>query len=234
MTSTAHIGLSQSSAADAIVELFEIDATVLGSTFYRWTPGTVGDAPVVYRGLTYTPWPIEAEGFEWNGRGPFPTPIVRVSNIKGYVRALVIGFGDLLGAKVTRLRTFARFLDGQPGADPEAFFPPDIFYVERKRGDDPEQVEWELASIIDQEGVELPGRQALKNICTHTYRRWTGTAFDYSKATCPYTGTDYFMADGTSTLNPALDKCGKKLGDCIARFLDAPLPTRAFPGMQRV
>jgi lambda family phage minor tail protein L len=226
--------VAQLPAVDALVTLFQLDATALGSTVYRWVSGTFADAPVVYQGNTYTPLPIEAEGFEWNGRGTLPTPVLRVSNIGGFAGALVIGFGDLLGAEITRLRTFARFLDGQPDADPDAHFPADVFRVERKRIQDPEMIEWELATVLDQEGVELPGRQALKSACTHTYRRWDGAAFDYTRATCPYGGTVYYRADGTSTTNPALDRCGKKLGDCAARFGNDPLPTRAFPGMLRV
>lgn len=234
MPSTQHRALAQQAAADALVELFTLDATALGSLVYRWTPGTLSDAPIAFRGETYTPLPIEAEGFEWNGRGPLPTPSLRVSNIGGLVGAFVIGYGDLLGATVTRLRTFRKFLDGQPGADPDAHFAPDVFRIERKRAHDGEMIEWELSTVLDQEGVQLPGRQCLKGACTHTYRRWTGSAFDYTRATCPYTGSIYFTGDGGSTVNPALDACGKGLGDCIARFPSAPLPTRAFPGMRRV
>jgi len=234
MPSTEHLSTAQQPAADALVTLFTLDATAIGSTVYRWTSGAIGDVPIVYQGFTYTPLPIEADGFEWNGRGNLPAPSLRVSNIGGLVGALVIGFGDLLGATVFRLLTFAKFLDGAPDADPDAHFPIDEFRVERKRLHDPQTIEWDLASILDQEGVSLPGRQCIKTACTHTYRRWNGTAFDYTKASCPYSGGVFFKADGSSTTNPAEDRCGKALRDCALRFVNLPLPTRAFPGMLRV
>ena len=89
---------------------------------------------------------------------------------------------------------------------------------------------------MDQEGRKLPGRQVLKDACTHIYRFPDGMGdFDYTNATCPYVGTDYFEATGASTNDPALDKCGKKLSDCRLRFgQHGVLPTRAFPGVARV
>lgn len=40
--------------------------------------------------------------------------------------AMVIGYNDILGATVTRLRTFQQFLDGQPDADPSMVFSADV------------------------------------------------------------------------------------------------------------
>jgi lambda family phage minor tail protein L len=154
---------------------------------------------------------------------------------------MVIETGDLTGATVTRIRTFKKFLDGQPDADPDAHFEPDIYRVDRKSAHIPGvSVEFELASIIDQRGRELPAYVCMRDYCPLIYRRWTGTEFDYSKATCPYVGFDgnppatagaFFRRDGTSTVNPAEDKCGKRLSDCVDRFGDRPLPYGGFPGM---
>jgi lambda family phage minor tail protein L len=91
-------------------------------------------------------------------------------------------------------------------------------------------IEWELAPATDQEGVLLPRRQVLSQYCTHTYRRWNGTAFVYGS--CPYTGSQFFTEQGTSTNDPAKDKCSRRLDTgCIKRFGNNPLPTRAFPGV---
>src|SRR3546814_18403294 len=62
-------------------------------------------------------------------------------------------------AKLTRRRTLAKYLDGMPDADPDEEFPPEIWFIEQKVGETSEAVEFELASAMDFQGVQLPRRQ---------------------------------------------------------------------------
>lgn len=226
---------AQQPAADAFVVLFQLDATALGGGIYCFTQSAYEQAPVSFATLTYTPVDIHAEGFEWNSAGTLPTPRIRMSNADRLVGSIAVEYGDLLGAKLTRIRTFRRFLDGQPEADPFAHFPLDIYRIERKTTQNKVFVEWELSAAMDQEGRMLPGRQVLRDACTHRYRRWTGTGWDSRDATCPYEGGLYFKADGTPTGAAAEDACGKRLSDCRKRFgSTGVLPTRAFPGVARL
>jgi lambda family phage minor tail protein L len=225
--------LVQGFELDDYVELYELDARSLGGDITRFTSSAFETGPVRRGGNDYLPMPVETEGWEWSGRGPLPTPILRVANVSLAFGAAVIAFGDLLGATVTRIRTFRRYLDGQPLADSTACFPLDIYRIDRKRLYTKVVIEWELAAATDQQGVYLPRRPILRNACTHRYRIWTGTSFDYTEATCPYAGDDYFDANGRPT-TAAGDRCGKKLSDCKLRFGTAPLPTRAFPGVARI
>jgi lambda family phage minor tail protein L len=195
-----------------------------------------GTDRVVFQGNTYEPVPVQITGFEWRGRGPSPRPKVQVANVGGLLTGLLVEYGDLVGAKVTRIRTFRKFLDDQPTADPTQYFDPDIWRVERKTAHNSQAVEWELASVIDQEGRKLPNRAMLRDICTHTYRRLNaaGTAFDYDGVSCPYVGTTYFTETDQPTTDMQNDKCSKYLNGCILRFgQTGVLPTRAFPGMDR-
>ena len=225
--------LVQSPEADARVELFTLDATDYGVGVLRFTPMTNDTQTVVsYQGNAYQPMPIEAEGFAWTGNGPLPRPKLRVSNIGGYIGAALLGT-DLLGATVTRLVTFARYLDGKPTADPNAHFEPEIWRIERKTRQDQILVEWELAASLEQEGKLLPGRQMLADMCGRRYRIWRNGAFDYTRAQCPYTGTSYFDERGNAT-TAQNDRCGKRLSDCLLRFgATGTLPTWAFPGLGR-
>ena len=117
------------------VELFEIDATVLGGTVTRLHAGTNElRVAVVWQGNTYNPWPIETSGWEFNGRGQLPTPSFKVGNIGGLVSALCVAYDDLVAATVTRHRTLAKYLDAvnftggvNASADPTAEFPLDVF-----------------------------------------------------------------------------------------------------------
>lgn len=221
-----------------LVTLYELDARNLGDSeirrFTRDTDPTTGF--IVYNGNNYTPIDIEAEGFEWSGSGAPSTPTLRISNVSMYAGVLVREFSDLVGATVTRIRTYRDFLDNGPTPDPAMIFPIDIFRVERKVSHNKIFIEFELAVFFDQEGLKLPARQCIRDTCTHVYRRHDPAtdSFDYSKATCPYTGSAYFKRDGSSTSVKAEDVCGKRLSNCVQRFgRGSTLPTRAFPGMAR-
>jgi lambda family phage minor tail protein L len=229
---------SQSFSPDDLVVLFELDATSIGGSILRFTSSAWEDKEIKFDANTYSPVPVEAEGFEWNGRGTFPTPTLRISNVNKVASAAVIDYEDLLGATVKRIRTFRQFLDDGASPDTTATFPIDIYKVERKTAHNKVFIEWELSSAIDQEGRKLPARQVLRDACTHRYRTWNGSTFNYTDVTCPYVGTALFDEIGTSldpTTEQAKDRCGKKLSDCRLRFTEhGKLPTRAFPGLARI
>ena len=106
----------------AVIELFtlELDATLHGSTtIYRFHNGANLNAngEVVWAGNTYLRFPIECTGFEFTGTGTLPRPKIAISNIFGTITAIMQDINtttagnDLNGAKLTRIRTLARFLD---------------------------------------------------------------------------------------------------------------------------
>ena len=143
----------------SIVELFEIDATALGGGIEYFCAGTDENRdPISFDGIEYLPWPLQAEGFEYNGKGQVPTPTIRLSNIGGAMTVLALAYDDLVGAKLTRRRTFSRYLDGMPDEDPTAAFPSDVYFVERKVNENRLFIEWALSSPMDVEGVLLPKR----------------------------------------------------------------------------
>jgi len=188
---------------------------------------------MVYNGNSYIPIAFEAEGFEWNGQGSLPQPRIKVSNVNKILLSAVIGVNDLLGATFTRIRTFRKFLDDGVSPDPSAIYPKEIYTITRKAVHNKIYIEFELGASIDQEGVMIPARLCLRNLCTHRYRVWdadTG-AFDYTNATCPYTELASFTKTNVFTSTSSEDKCGKNLDSCRLRFGNNPLPTRAFPGI---
>ncbi|MCG5242344.1 phage minor tail protein L [Azospirillum doebereinerae] len=234
MTTPALANEAQSLSPSAYVTLFQLDALALGGAVYAFTQSAAEGGPLVFGGVTYTPVDIEAEGFEWTGSGPLPRPKIRITNVNRAFSALVGAYGDLLGAQLTRIRTFRRFLDDQPDADPSAHFPLDIYRFDRKSVQNKVFVEWELAAAIDQQNRMLPGRQLLRDNCDRSYRRWTGSGFDYSQATCPYSGAACFNAFNEPTGNPAEDMCSQFLSGCRKRFGAEPLPFGGFPGVASV
>lgn len=214
----------------AEIRLYEIDLTPIAGGVLRYVSGNLGEQDVRWRGQIYRALPIEATGFDKVGRGQLPTPTLSVMR-EDIIAAAVITFDDLRRARVIRWRTFVEYLDGQPEADPNAAWKPDIFEIRRKVHHDAEKIEWQLGAAIDQQGHKIPGRVALRDHCPWIYRTWTGTGFDYSRVTCPYKGNLYFQQNGLQSGNPAFDQCGKRLDDCAKRFQNNPLPYGGFPGM---
>lgn len=210
----------------SIIELFELDASNVGAGIFRFHAGTNNlNQNIVWQGVEYTRFPIEATGFEFSGGGQLPRPKMRVSNFMSAITALLLEFEDLVGAKVTRRRTLKKYLDavnfpdGNPAADPTAEFPDDVYFVDRKASETREGVEFELAASFDLAGVQLPRRQIIQNVCPWKYRG----------GECGYTGEAMFTVADQPTEDPALDVCGKRMNSCSIRFGNEPLNFGGFP-----
>lgn len=232
MTNTIESAVQEFSPGN-LVELYVVDLTVLGGGVTRWANSVRTSTAITFDGDIYTPIAIEAEGFERNGRGAIPTPTIRLFPSDG-IKAAMLAYGDLIGGKITRIKTFSRFLDGEPDANPDERFPDEIYLFEQKTQFNKNVVEWSLSSVLDQEGVMIPKVPFLKDVCQLKYRRWNGASFDYvlsADGGCPYNGTSYYDVDGNVVTIDA-DKCGKRLSECKRRFGDyAVLPFLAFPGI---
>ena len=121
-----------------LVDLYELDmSTGLApdsSDIFRWTAGYDATMQeIVWQGNKYAALPIEATGFEFSANGALPRPTLTVANITSLLSGVMTSYEDLIGAKVTRKRTFAKYLDsycytsgypvggvctGESGADP--------------------------------------------------------------------------------------------------------------------
>ena len=216
----------------AIIELFELhlDNTLHGSTdVYRFHAGANADVDgnVVFNGNTYTRIPVKADGFEFTNTGTLPRPTLTISNLDGTMTTLLLlvnattAGNDLGGAEVRRIRTLKKFLDGESTADPNAKFPDERWYVDRKANESRDSVTFELASKFDLAGQKLPKRQIVANVCQWVYR----------SSECSYTGTDYYDVNGNEVDTEAEDVCGKRVASCKLRFGNtAQLPFGSFPG----
>lgn len=233
----------QKVAPSAIIELFSLQlvSALHGSNdVYRFHAGVNAKnngGNVVWAGQTYTRTPIECEGFEYSGNGQLPRPTLRIANVLGTVTTVLLAVNaitpgnDLIGAKVIRKRTLARYLDavnflgnvnpyGTP--DPAAEFPEEIYFISRKVAETKDVVELEMAAAFDLQGVRAPKRQCIANICQWVYR----------SAECSYTGSSYFNSNDQAVGTLALDVCGKRVSSCKARFgANAELPFGSFPGI---
>lgn len=212
------------------IDLFTLDISALlpiGSTdqsiyrFCNWTKTNGLD--VVYQGNTYTAIPLESGGFEKGASSQLERPTLVIGNIGLAITGLTNTYNDLVGATVSRIRTLTEFLDGQPNADPDAYFGPDVYVVEQKAQENKLTVSFQLAVPFDLEGQTLPARKFLREQCQWIYRNSIG---------CGYIGSNYFDVNDNSVATLAEDVCGKRLESCKLRFgTTNRLPFGGFPGL---
>lgn len=209
---------------DAIIELFDLDLEPItgdaNDKFYFTNQLKPDETKVVWQGRTYEPLPIIAGGYEKNTTGQIAQPSLTVANVMGTFTQVIDSFDDLVGAKVTRRRTLGKYLDGEPLADPSQEFPLDIFYIERKTTENALTITWQLASVLDLEGLMLPRRIVTQNYCQWRYR----------SSECGYTGGAVAKSDDTPTNIIGEDVCGKRVQSCRLRFPNQSLPFGGFPG----
>lgn len=216
----------------AIIELFELrlDSTLHGSSdIYRFHAGANADISgnIVFGGSPYVRIAIKGDGFEYTNTGTLPRPTLSISNLDGTMTTLLLlvnattAGNDLGGAEVRRIRTLKKYLDGESAADPNAQWPQERWFVDRKSSESRDQVTFELASKFDLAGQKIPKRQVIANVCQWKYR----------SSECSYAGSNYFDVNGNTVSTLAADVCGKRVSSCKLRFGDtAELPFGSFPG----
>jgi phage-related protein len=115
-----------------------------------------------------------------------------------------------------------RLAGGNPTADPNQEFPPEMWFIERKSAEAPEAVEFELASALDFLGKKLPGRQIIAGQCP--------AEFVYRGENCGYAGPPVADINDVPTDDPLLDRCGKRLRSCkLRQWPDGVLNYGGYP-----
>lgn len=200
-----------------LIRLFELDATRLGATLWRFH-GHAQEGDIIWQGQIYSPIQITATGFDLRGDGRPATPTLQVANelsgVRGAITAICLQYRDLAGARVRVIETFRHFLDAAnfPAGNPQAADQSriNLWSIEQKTEETRASVTFELSSPIDMEGQMLPSQQITK-LC-----RWACRG-QYRGEACAYTGTAMFTKKNEPTDNPALDRCGGWWRSCKLR-----------------
>ena len=168
----------------SLIELFTVtlDSSLHGATtVYRFHAGSNmnSSGELIWDGNSYQRFPVKAEGFEFTGKGQIPRPKFTVSNALGTITALMAlvnqttSGNDLTGAKFTRIRTLARYIDaanftggtnpfGTP--DTSSKLPDEIYFIDRKLSENRDFVEFEFVSELDLLNLRLPRRQVTRDL----------------------------------------------------------------------
>ncbi|MAA77348.1 MAG: phage minor tail protein L [Rhodobiaceae bacterium] len=217
---------------DTLISLFIIDGyrSISNGSFGRInivSPELTGGQTVTYvnekgTSVVYNPVPVAFGGVEISASNKLPTPKIRFANVDGGITDLSRDFDDLIGFRLIRMRTYAKFLQkvgttNGSSPDTNAHFTPDTWYFNRKLEESKLSVSYELASIFDVEGLTLPKRRLYSNFCPFSYR---GPECQYSGPNVRTSG----QADG----------CLKTLSACQQHFGQQGLDLRygGFPTAQ--
>ena len=98
--------------------------------------------------------------------GTISSILLSINNVLWKAPDIRASGNDLIGSKLIRIRTLARFLDatnftgGNNDADPYKKWPDEIYFLARKSTENREVIEWECRSSFDMAGIKS-GRQIL-------------------------------------------------------------------------
>lgn len=181
----------------ALITLFEIDLSLalenqgllddtIEKFFYFHASNKLISTSITSRGKEYILCPIEATDFEVTSQGVLPTPKMRITvseqgiPLLALLKTKIKILGDLVGCKVTRRRTFARFLPNNNFNDQNrpqtqeidelSELPPDIWFINRKSNENKNIIEYELNSKLDLENLQIPRRTMIAKRCNNNYR----------------------------------------------------------------
>ncbi len=150
----------QQTALSAAIQLFKIDLTTTGvsnEVFYFQASST---DDIVFRGNTYTWLPIEISGIQ-QGSTSQATPLLSLSNIDMRLLTSIINTDDLIGAHLTFIRTFEKYLNNLNDSER---FSENTFIVAQKTQQSKVQLNFQLQTLLDRDSLLIPRRRATDNI----------------------------------------------------------------------
>ena len=235
----------QKIAPSAVIELFQLELNAaqhgVNETYYFHAGVNANNnADIIWNGQAYLAFPIEATEFEYTGTGSLPRPKLRVSNIYGTITAMILTLPNgLEGAKVTRIRTLARYLDAanfpisgdilltEDGdklllEDASSILLEAINPTEDNTAEFPREIFYidrkasENRDLIEFElaaAFDLVGVRAPRRQCVSNVCQWT-----YRGPECGYAGNAYFNFNDVPVAAIGQDVCGKRLRSCELRF----------------
>lgn len=193
---------------DAVVDMYEIDFSNLQANFemlkdlyginlgadtvYRFCPMKNSSNPIYWQGNAYQPMPVTMDSFEAQSDGRLPRPRMSIANPEGIFSKIVRSNQDFSNCKVTRKRTFVRFLDDENfqnrnlndagrnpfgESDPDSHYPDDIYYINKKTSENKDSITFELVSALELEDSGIPARTVLSSFCSWNYRCSVGCGY---------------------------------------------------------
>lgn len=176
-------------------------------------------AKIFWQDQEYISLPIEGEGFSSKGDNNLPRPRIRISNKDNLISKYLKVFNNLVGAKIVRKRTFAKFLDGvnfEGGQNPywdistqqtvsssTSYLPDQTFYINRRVVETKDTVELELSTVFELDNVFIPNRTVYSRYCSWIYR---GYGCRYSGEPKTTSNSQPFTDSSGATVTPSTNE----------------------------
>lgn len=145
-------------SGDAEIELWQVDLTIWGGPvkYYHNCLNQLTDKELDYGGDAYEAVPIEGSGFDFDGNGPPPQPIVSISNIGFQIMDLAKLYRRFMVCPVTKVVTLRKHLDDGSDPDSSNWVSKDVFVVDHIIAMDDRVAEIQLATNIDAFRAQMP------------------------------------------------------------------------------
>lgn len=205
----------------------------------------VGGTMLALNGRSYNPLPLIFKGVRLTTQGQQARPSLTVAEVVGGAfHSLIIPLRDLKGAVLTRKRIYRKHLDDGEQPDPSAvLWPPEQWVISRKLRATGALLEFELASKVDFDQIDLPTGRLEHGWCPAVYGP-KRTAAD--SARCSWTRgptaqvggvQQWFGPDNAPVTVAEDDDCSLSYEGCRLRFMvgrQLPLDFGGFPAIRRL
>ncbi len=149
---------------DGLVDLITVDCSNAGGSVYHISPQCYADGTeLVWGGQAFQLCPVGINGFETKSiSSDIPRPTLFVGNgISGILLAPVTALGDIVGATVTYVTTYASYLDAGSNPDTTQYAARGVWRIAAKTQESNQSIQFDLASPLDLPGMMFPVRQIL-------------------------------------------------------------------------
>lgn len=169
----------------AIVELYELelnDTTTLffypgydeNNSLVKFHPVGEPNKNNTNDANTYQALPMLLEGIESTAQGANNRPTITIANVLSVFRAALqaqsFTYNDVIGKRLTRRLTLAKYLVGGSSEGNPQEMPIRRYYMDRIASEDRTRVQFELASPFDVDNIKLPNRVVVGKYCSWEYQ----------------------------------------------------------------
>ena len=171
-----------------IIDLYEIS---LGDHqgYFRFHGSKNFNKDIIFKGNSYLYIPSEISNLQYDSQGKQNRPTLVMSNVNNFISQILIDRNDLLGRRVYKKKLLAKDLDsvnfgGDSKKNPlgnsffRDFIVVDTYVIHKKNYETKDKIEFELANVLDVDGMTCPKRKVYNDSCQWQYR---GAGCNYGK-----------------------------------------------------
>ena len=163
----------------AVVYLYEIEFTKGNfAYFHDGVDASLGSVTMLdytdnSTTRTYTPLPIQMEGNDRTAATKMPQPTISFANVTSVFKTAVgsVDYEEMAGLKVIRRTTLRKYLKSEGDSNsPPIEYPREVYLIDSLKQRSKEALVFQLQAPFDLQGVMVPRRQVVPNLCPWIYQ----------------------------------------------------------------